>query len=221
MFAGIPDRYSLETVILGGTYTIDWFLDNFSGGQNIEQLEKDIQDLPPGSQGLMLVPYWSSALNPYWNSRASGIVVGWRGRHQPRHLFRAVLEGIAFELRLHFEGVRAALEADINALVVTGGGSHSDNWCQIIADVTGKTVQRSTTSEATALGAGIIAACGVGLFDDFRSAASAMKGPIQDRFTPDSKRHQQYSNLFEQVYKELYPAIQSQLNNLADLSEVY
>ncbi len=64
MFAGNHDGYSLESVILGGTYTIDWFLDYFAKGCSIAALEKEIGKLPPGAEGLILVPYWNSVLNP-------------------------------------------------------------------------------------------------------------------------------------------------------------
>jgi xylulokinase len=218
MFAGVPGGYSMETVILGGTYTVDWLIDHFCGGLSLEQLGVQIRDLPPGSEGLVLVPYWNSALNPYWDPKASGIVIGWRGHHKPAHLYRAILEGIAFELRLHFEGIRSALGQDIHRLVVMGGGSRNDTWCQIISDVNGMILQRTCTREATALGAGIIAAYGAGIFEDFRSAAANMSGEIQDSFSPDPDVHRQYSQLYQNVYKGLYPAIQPLSGRLAEIT---
>jgi len=111
----------------------------------------------------VLVPYWNSVLGPYWDVAASGIVVGWRGHHRPVHLYRAILEGIAFEQRLNISGVEAALGRSVESLVAVGGGARSDLWCQTIADVTGKPVVRSSTTEAAALGAGILAATAAGL----------------------------------------------------------
>ena len=98
---GVPGTYLLETVLLGGTYTVSWFLREFAAGarpeaQSEEAWEAAAAALPPGAEGLMLLPYWNSAMNPYWDAGASGAVVGWRGSHGPAHLYRAILEGIAY-----------------------------------------------------------------------------------------------------------------------------
>ncbi len=219
MVSGVPGGYSMETVILGGTYTVDWFMNNFASDLSIEQLGDQIKDLPPGSEGLVLIPYWNSVLNPYWDPKASGIVFGWRGHHEPCHLYRAILEGIAFELRLHFEGVGSALGEEISRLVVMGGGANNDHWCQIIANVIGMDLERTRTTEATALGAGIIAAVGAGLFENFRSAASEMSGKTKDRFAPDPTVHNQYLDLYRDVYKGLYPAIRKYSTRLAEITQ--
>jgi xylulokinase len=218
MYAGIPDAFSLETVILGGTYTIDWFLLNFAGGLSIHQLEDEIRGMPPGSEGLMLVPYWNSALNPYWDPAARGIVIGWSGHHTSGHLYRAILEGIAFELLVHFEGVESVLGSPIERLVLMGGGSKSGLWCQMIADVTGKTTHRSTTQEATALGAGILAAYGAGLFEDIFGAARAMCSKGVECFKPDPINHHKYSRLYREVYRGLFPAVQPFVNRLTEIT---
>jgi xylulokinase len=218
MLTGIQGAYSLETVILGGTYTIDWFREHFGGGFSLKELENQIRNLPPGSEGLILVPYWNSVLNPYWDPTASGLVLGWRGHHTPSHLYRAILEGIAYELRRHFEGIKSALGKKILKLVVMGGGSESDLWCQIISNITGSTLHRTDTSEATALGAGVIAAYGTGLFFDMHTAADQMTGGFRDRFQPDPKIHNQYSRLYQDVYQDLFLAIQPFSQRLAEIT---
>jgi sugar (pentulose or hexulose) kinase len=84
-------------------------------------LKRLLHDLPPGAGGLLLVPYWNTAMNPYWDASASGIVAGWRGYHRPEHLYQAILEGIGYELRLSIEGVQKALPAPVEYLIATGG----------------------------------------------------------------------------------------------------
>ncbi len=80
-------------------------------------------------------------MSPYWDADASGIVVGMGGGSTRRvHLYRAILEGIAFELRLHAEGVEAALHRAVARLTAMGGGARSAGWRRIIADVTGTQV---------------------------------------------------------------------------------
>jgi sugar (pentulose or hexulose) kinase len=215
MYAGIPDGYSLETVILGGTYTIDWFMNNFSGGYAISHFDKEIQNLPPGPGDLILVPYWNGVLAPYWDSTASGIILGWRGHHDAVHLYRAILEGIGYELRLHLEGAEAALSQSINRVVVLGGGSKNNIWCQIIADITGKEICTVDVAEATSLGAGILAAYGTGIFDSIKDAACNMSARIQTSFLPDHQRHHHYSRLYKDVYRDLFPNLQSLSKHLA------
>ncbi len=222
--AGLPGACLLETALMAGTYTIGWFLDKFGrcasdpeDGSDLDRWEAAAADLPPAAAGLVLVPYWNSVLNPYWDALASGIVVGWRGVHGPAHLYRAILEGIACEQRLCIEGIEAVTGRPIRELIVMGGGSRSALWRQIIADVTGKPVRCSRTAEAAALGAGILAAAGAGLFPDVRSAAAAMSGREAIGETPDPGRHEFYSRLYEEVYRHLFPAVRPYLDRLAEL----
>jgi len=215
MIAPGSDTYFLETVILGGTYTLDWFMEKFGQGTSLEALEQQARHLQPGAGGLLLLPYWNSVLNPYWDPSASGLVLGWRGHHGQAHFFRAILEGIAFEMRTHFEGVQAELGREIERVVVTGGGANSDLWCQILADVTGKRVQRTMATQATALGAGMIAAAGAGLFSDFEQAAANMAAPILDEFAPQRDSLVAYGRIYREVYRDLFPAIRAGMRQLA------
>jgi len=235
MTGGIPGSYSLETVLLGGTYTVSWFVETFMGVRSEEaatclaHFDASLDRTPAGAEGLLLVPYWNSVMNPYWDAAASGIVVGWRGIHTPEHLYRAILEGIAFELRLHAEGVAAALQRDVARYTAMGGGARSTHWRQIIADVTGVPVEASAVTEAAALGAGMLAAAGVGLFASVREAAEAMgsRGAREQRSegaeeldvlaVPDAKRHARYTALYEEVYRGLFPALQPGLDRLTAL----
>ncbi|MBN1123088.1 MAG: FGGY-family carbohydrate kinase [Anaerolineae bacterium] len=224
MYGGVPGTYLLETVLLSGGYTIKWFVENFidqqaGAGRSIEAvMEEAASEIAPGSEGLLLVPYWNSAMNPYWDAGASGIMVGWRGTHQRAHMYRAILEGIAFEQRLHLSGIEEALNRKIDRYVAVGGGARSDLWCQIIADVTGKPVYRTRTREATALGAGILAGYAAGWYPDVPQTAGAMVHHEERFFAPDGERYEIYSRLYEEVYRHLYPSLQAQLSRLADLT---
>lgn len=210
--------YLLETALLSGGYTLNWFRSFIGPNEATPQatLDKQAAALQPGSNGLVLVPYWNSVLGPYWDANASGIVVGWRGIHRPAHLYRAILEGVAFEQRLNTEGVEAALGSHVERYIAVGGGAENDLWLQIIADITGKQVLRAGAKEAAALGAGILAAMGAGLYADLRQAAEAMTHRQPIAFTPDPAQHDHYSRLYAQVYRKLFPALQPILTNLAN-----
>ena len=222
-YGGVPGSYDLETVLLGGTYTITWFMENFAALQGtkrptVEMMEAAAAQIPPGADGLVLVPYWNSAMNPYWDASASGIVVGWRGIHSPAHLYRAILEGIALEQHLATQGVENALGRPIDRFIAVGGGARSPLWRQIIADVTGKPVYRAETTEASALGAGILAAAGAGLYPDVLSAAQSMTRIDANPEHPNPNRHTFYSRLYEEVYQPLFPTLQPALQRLAHLA---
>ncbi len=223
MYGAVPGTYSLETVLLGGTYTVTWFIETLMGahGEAAERLLQSFDDglegTPAGAEGLIFVPYMNSAMNPYWDAEASGIAVGWRGIHTPAHLYRAILEGIAFEVRLHTEGVEVALQRPVASYTAMGGGARSRRWRQIVADVTGKPVVCAEAGEAAALGAGILAAAGVGIFPDVGAATRAMSRRVPEIAEPDAVRRDVYYRLYDQVYRELFPALRPYVDRLTAL----
>ncbi len=217
MTGALPGSYIFETVLLGGAFTLRWLVnDLFSGSAEIEARAAR---LPPGAGGLVLVPYWGTAMNPYWDASASGITVGWRASHRPEHFYRAALEGLGFELRLQVQGVEAALEAPIRYIQVAGGGAANPVWLQILADILGRPVEVAPAKEATALGAAILAAAGAKLHADIPSAAEAMVKPPAAVYEPLAENHARYTRLYEQVYLKLYPALREPLMRLAELDE--
>jgi sugar (pentulose or hexulose) kinase len=149
---------------------------------------------------------------------ASGITVGWRGAHGRAHLYRAILEGIAFEQRLATSGVEQVLGSSLESFVAVGGGSKSPLWCQIIADICGKAVTRSASPEATSLGAAILAATAAGLYPDVRSAAAGMVR-LGETYDPDPKQRAFYDRLYEDVYRRLFPALRPLIDRLAELTQ--
>ena len=230
LYGGPPGSYLLETALLGGGYTLQWFMDRFAVGLEREaDAKNDSQErraaqlayeaqaatLPPGSQGLILLPYWNSVLGPYWDPLASGAIIGWRGHHSLAHLYRAILEGLAFEQRLNTEAIEAALQQPLQRFIVVGGGARSDLWGQILADVSGKPLYRAAAPEAAALGAGILAAAALNLHATPRHAALAMTRLQPDPFLPQTHSRAVYDELFTQVYKPLFPALQPVLQKLA------
>jgi xylulokinase len=208
----VPGTYLLETLLQGGTYTVNWFLERIAvldapglglGLRDVDVLETAAARLGPGAEGLLLVPYMASAQTPYWDPAARGILFGLAGHHGRQHIFRAIMEGIAFEQRLAFEGMEPQLDQPIDLLLTTGGGSRSALWRQIVADVTGKTVVACREAETTSLGAGMQAAAAAGWYGSVREAAEAMSG-VGARHTPDATAAPRYDDLFA-VYREIYP----------------
>ncbi len=220
LYGGAPGTFLFENVLRGGLATMRWFMrhygDSFEERADFDSYEAAARDIGPGSGGLLLVPYWNHVTSPYWDPSASGIVVGWHHGHHRQHLFRAIEEGIAFEHRLAMEGIQRATGERINEYVILGGGSNSDLWCQIMADVLGATVTRAHTAEATNLGAGILCAFGVGWYPSVEEAAASMTD-VAESFQPSDRDRELYDALFTEVYLPLFPAIQPQLQRLSRL----
>jgi xylulokinase len=212
----VPGTYLFETLLQGGTYTVNWFLERIAvmdaaslglGLRDVDVLETAAARLGPGAEGLLLVPYLASAQTPYWDPAARGILFGLAGHHGRQHIFRAILEGIAFEQRLAFGEMEPQLAEPIELLLTTGGGSRSALWRQIVADVTGKTVVACREAETTSLGAGMQAAAAVGWYGSVREAAEAMSG-VGAGHTPDATAAARYDELFG-VYRQVYPQTSS------------
>ncbi|MBV9195426.1 MAG: hypothetical protein JO168_14875 [Solirubrobacterales bacterium] len=222
----VPGTYTLETVIQGGTLTVTWFAERIAtlGGErlglgldDVGLLEAAATRVPPGAEGLLLLPYWAGALPPYWDSAARGVMFGLADHHGKGHLFRAILEGIAFEQRLQLEGFDQALDRPVQALHAMGGGSRSPLWRQILADVCRRPVIACREVETTSLGAAVHAAAAVGWYESIDEAAAAMSGDGA-RHEPHEPTAGRYDRYFE-VYREIYPRTQHLFAELRDAAE--
>ena len=223
MTSAVAGAYMLETFIGGGTLNVSWFVDRFAGinagrlgiDLSAEQvLDAAASRIPPGSDRLLVLPHMAGALTPHWDHGASGVIVGLRGHHGKAHVFRAILEGLAFEQRLLTEGVEAALDTPMDDVILLGGGSRSAVWCQIMADALRRPARRAGESETTCLGAAMLAAAGAGLHPSVRAAAAGMAsgGPT---YEPDESASKQYDQLFA-AYRQLYPALRSTFSQLEE-----
>jgi len=210
--AAVPGRYSFEIQIYRGYWMVTWFKHQFGlreqkradeQGIEAEELFDDlIRSVPPGSDGLVLQPYWSPGLR-FPGPEARGAVIGFRDLHTRAHLYRAILEGLAYALREGAERTVKRSGVPITELRVAGGGSQSDAALQLTADVFGLPASRPHIYEASGLGAAIDAAVGAGLHADFPDAIRAMTR-VRDTFEPDAKTHAIYDELYNGVYKKMY-----------------
>jgi xylulokinase len=220
MYAGAPGTFLLEECLRGGMATMTWFMrnfgDSFDAKADFDRYEAAAREVGAGAGGLVLVPYFNGVMSPYWDGSATGMIVGWHTGHTREQLFRAVEEGIAFEFRLAMSGIQAATGEAIREYVILGGGSNSELWCQIMADVLGAPVVRAHTVEATNLGAGVLGAYGVGWYGSVEEAAAAMTD-VAERFEPGERAAARYDAIFNEVYRPLFKAVQDPLHRLAGI----
>ena len=189
MSAVAEEGYSYETAIRTGTFLVNWMVERLFNANTkknpgiLAALEQEAKASPLGSRGVVLVPYWSGCMTPYWNPKARGVIAGLSGNHSRGDVYRSILEGVALEQVMMTDGVAAATQA-IDHFVIMGGGAQSDLWCQIVADAAGREVKRLETVEASSLGAAMAAAKGTGWFKSIPAAAESMSGKPSRTFRP-------------------------------------
>ena len=136
----LPDRWHLMGVMLSAAGSLRWFRDALAPGVAFEELVEEAAQAPPGSDGLLFLPYLTGERTPYPDPLARGAFVGLTVHHGRAHLTRAVLEGVAFGMRDSLELMRAAGLAPPTEIRATGGGIRSPLWRQILADVLGAAI---------------------------------------------------------------------------------
>jgi len=210
--SALPGAFSTEIQVQRGFWLVSWFKDEFAAAERAAAqargvapetlFDELIAAVPPGSLGLTLQPFWSPGLRDP-GPEAKGAVIGFGAEHTRAHLYRALLEGIAYALRAGRERIEARIGLRLNRLVVAGGGAQSDGAMQIAADVFGLAAERAAVAEASALGAAMLAATGIGWFGDVAGAARAMVRPGR-RFEPQADAVRLYDQLYREVYRPLY-----------------
>ena len=214
--AAVPGAHSLEVQIYRGYWMVSWFKREFGlreqrlaheRGVEPEQLfDELINEVPAGSMGLILQPYWSPGVKVP-GPEAKGAIVGFGDVHTRAHVYRSILEGLAYALREGAERCQRRSGARMTEVRVAGGGSQSDAAMQITADIFGLPASRPHVYEASGLGAAIDAAVGVGLHPDFTTAVAEMTR-VGATFEPDPSNRALYDSLYREVYLKLYRRLQ-------------
>lgn len=220
MAGTLPGTVNYELFVGAGTFMVSWFMNTFADGGDVEPgtsrevyWQSHAEAIEPGAEGLFVVPYWNGQLTPFWDQDARGVMFGLTGVHTPAHIYRATLEGIAFELRLCLEEAERSLPAPITEFIAMGGGSRSPLWCQLFADILQSPIVLAGSDEATALGAGVLAATGVGLYPSTAAAAAGMTS-VRTRYEPQLSQRATYDALYA-VYRQIYPALRPVFSSAA------
>jgi sugar (pentulose or hexulose) kinase len=153
----------------------------------------------------MLQPYWTPGIR-ITGPEAKGAIIGFGDVHTRAHVYRAILEGVAYALRDGLERTAQRTHVTPTGLRIAGGGAQSAAVTQLTADVFGLPVARGRTHEASGLGAAIDAAVGLGIHRDIAAAVDAMVhvGEVRD---PDPGDQARYDELYREVYRRMYPRL--------------
>ena len=211
--AAVPGLYNLDVQVYRGYWMLKWFASEFASElekeaeqekESIEEiLDEWLNDVSIGSDGLLLQPYWGPGLA---RPLAKGAMVGFSSVHTRKHMFRAIVEGIAFALREGLESIQKSQKQKVKALRISGGGSRSDEICQITADIFGLEISRVQTIESTSLGGAIATFAAVGEFKNVQDAVDHMT-KFSKTFKPNPENHKIYDKIYREVYLKIYPRL--------------
>jgi sugar (pentulose or hexulose) kinase len=210
--AAMPGQYSCEVQIFRGYWMVNWFKEQFGHAERAAAetlgvtpevlFDEMVGTVPPGAMGLMLQPYWSPGVKEP-GPEAKGAVIGFGDVHTRAHLYRAILEGLAYALREGRERIEKRARVRLTELRVSGGGAQSDAAMQLTADIFNLPTARPHTHETSGLGAAIDSAVGLGLHSDFSQAVANMTR-IGQWFEPVAANVSTYDALYERVYRHMY-----------------
>lgn len=214
--SAIPDMYNSEIMIFRGFWMVSWFKQEFGLREQNIAAERGVEPealfdelvnaVPAGSMGLMLQPYWAPGVRDP-GPEAKGGIIGFGDVHTRAHIYRAILEGLAYSLKEGLQKLEKRNGKRVKTLRVSGGGSQSDAAMQLTADIFNLPVERPHTYETSGLGAAIDAAVGIGLYPNFEQAINSMTR-VGEVFQPDPERAALYRSLYKDVYLKMYHQLQ-------------
>jgi sugar (pentulose or hexulose) kinase len=192
----------MDVQIDRGYWMLKWFASEFASELETEAktkkvaveevLDQWLNDVPVGSDGLILQPYWGPGLA---RPLAKGAIIGFSSVHTRKHIYRAIVEGIAFALREGLESIEKSQKHKVKSLRISGGGSLSEEICQITADIFGLEIARVQTIESTSLGAAIATFTAIGEFPTIHDAVNSMT-KISNVFKPNMENHKRYNQIY-------------------------
>lgn len=204
----IPGKWLLEGGQISSGSIISWFMNQFYSefpsshhGSIFEDLNREIQQIRPGCDGLVILDSWQGNRTPYGNALATGNIFGLQLKHTKYHIYRAILESIAYGTRNNIEYFRKA-GAFVTKIIAGGGGAKNHFWLQMISDITGVECITVDGIEAGTKGCAVVAAFGLGCYRNLKEASKRMTH-ISERFTPDRSIYAEYNEVF-QLYLRLF-----------------
>jgi xylulokinase len=222
--ASAPGKWTVMSCTQGAGISLKWLRDTCCLPEVLESEKQDVDpyvimdrlaaDIAPGSDRLIFLPYMMGERSPHPDPDCRGVFFGLSAMHGRPHLIRSVLEGVAFS-QLECVEVFREMGVPVDDMVITGGGSKSRLWSQMLADLYGCPVSGMQSDEGAALGAALLGAVGAGLYTTVQEACAAVirRGGT---LTPDAGKNSAYRPYFE-LYKKLYRTMKDDFRTLSKL----
>ncbi len=209
----VPGLYVAMTLNHSGGLLMRWFRDTFCQAE-IEEARRtgrDAYDLllagsPQGPTDLMVLPHWAGSGTPTLDTSSRGAILGLSFATSRSSLAKAILEGLAFELRINLDLLRDCGIA-IDELRAVGGGARSPLWLGLKADICGVPLRVPRVTEAACLGAAMLAGVASGVYRDIETAVNSTVR-LDQHVVPDPQSETAYAVRFE-TYRQLHPALKN------------
>lgn len=209
----VPGKYLLNGCMATSGSILKWFRQNLTTETPFSVLDKEAGGVSAGSQGLVLLPYFLGEKTPIHDPLARGVWLGLTLSHSRAHLFRSVLEGVAYGFKHHLK-ILAEKGLPVTKVRVTNGGARSDLWKQITADVLGLPLEHVAQHPGSSLGAAFVAGMGVGVFQKWEEIDNFIE--IDTVVQPDPVNHERYNRLFR-IYLDLYRSLKDTFPRLDEV----
>ena len=215
MRSPVDGLYMPLAYINGGGLCIRWFRDNFTGNPaaTYDELQAEAREIPAGSEGILFVPHFGGRVLPN-NPFVKGSFVGLDWKHTRGHMYRSVLEGIAYEYSYYFDILKKLYpKTPFTEMFTIGGGAKSALFNQIKADVLGLPVTTFEMGDTALVGSAVIAGVGAGVLSDYRKPIGAVSRKGK-RFEPDGGNHtvyQKFANEYLRVIDSLTGIYKSEI----------
>ncbi len=218
----VPGTYLVEGGQISTGSVVRWFTENFGGNykqraaeagvEAFSLLTEDADKLPPGSEGLIVLDYWQGNRTPYVDPDARGMMWGFTLAHTPAHVYRAIIEGIAYGTE-HILRTQREHGYEVSELIATGGPTKSPFWMQIHADVSNIPITLTEAGDSAALlGSAICGAVAAGAYASVEDAVDAMVKPTET-IQPNAERHGAYQ-FFVDKYIRTYPQMAALMHSV-------
>lgn len=206
--------YSMGVTLAAG-HSLTWFKNTFAAGISFDEMLTGIEQVPPGSKGLLFSPYIVGERTPYSDSKIRGSFIGMDTSHTLKHFARAVLEGITFSLKDSQHLMQKVAQKQFNKIISVGGGSKNPHWLQMQADIFATPIYTLKADEGPGMGAAMIAAVGLGWFDSMTSCNEVFVqyGKVIQPIVENVEKYQ----LMYAEYRKVYDATKEITHRLIDL----
>jgi len=208
----VPNMWHFMGVMLSAAGSLQWYRDTLAPNMSFDDLLKEAESIPAGSEGLQFLPYLSGERTPHPDPLARGAFIGLTLRHSRAHMTRAVLEGVAFGLKDSFTLIQNAGLGTITQVRASGGGTKGALWRQILASVLEVELVTVNTTEGGAFGAALLAGVGAGAWVDVPSACKACV-KLTGSTLPDPNQMDAYRKSYK-IFQGLYPALKSTFGDM-------
>ncbi|WP_243342358.1 xylulokinase [Anaerococcus sp. AGMB09787] len=213
--AAIPNEWHVMGVTQAAGLSLEWLKRNLYPNEDLEKVNKDVDEVEIGSNKLVYLPYLMGERSPHLDPYARGTLIGLTNTHSRKEISRSIFEGVSFSLRDCLDAMRETANVNIKEMALTGGGSKSKILCQMISDNFKLDTYTLKEGSGTTLGAAILASVGSRRYKDIKSAVNiAIKN--DKKYMYNRGYHEEYSKYYD-IYRSTYKSLKDVYKKLQEL----